>query len=143
MEISGGSPIQSTGRVWLATEKFLEAKNYEYICSNFCRRIKLKNINTSYFFYCHMVRLYDQGRMFIYENSTTGVKNFNISSFLDSEFIALDKSQDLLESFNIIYQNISNIIINNGQEKQILAESFNLLLSRLIIGDSQKAKEEV
>jgi len=81
--------------------------------------------------------------MFIYENSTTGVKNFNISSFLDSEFIALDKSQDLLESFNIIYQNISNIIINNGQEKQILAESFNLLLSRLIIGDSQKAKEEV
>lgn len=142
IEISGGSPVQSTGRVWLATPDFLDFhENDTYICSNFCRRVKLKKNQRAYTFYCHLVYLYDLGRMFIYENSTTGVKNFNISSFLNSEFIVVDDNGLITENFNRLYADLTKIMFSNGMQKQILVENYNTLLSRLIIGQNKENME--
>ena len=51
LEISGGSPNQSTGRIAYITEKILKRFQYPVICSNFCRRITLENKFMLYYFF--------------------------------------------------------------------------------------------
>jgi type I restriction enzyme S subunit len=76
--------------------------------------------------------------MFIYENSTTGVKNFNISSFLNSEFIAVDDTSSITENFNRLYSDLTKTMFSHGVQKKILVENYNTLLSRLIIGQNKE-----
>ena len=77
VEISGGSPTQSTGRICRVTSDLLEKYDNSLICTNFCRAIKPKDEYSSYIYY-HWQYLYDIGRMFNYENGTTGIKNLMI-----------------------------------------------------------------
>jgi type I restriction enzyme S subunit len=48
IEISGGSPTQSTGRMSFLTQESFQRFQYPLICSNFCKAISLEN--NSYFF---------------------------------------------------------------------------------------------
>ena len=84
IEISGGSPTQSTGRVTLISDSLLNRYDKGMICTNFCRAIKPKN-GFSYFIYYYWQYLYDKNVFFIYENGTTGIKNLNLNNFLDNE----------------------------------------------------------
>lgn len=43
IEISGGSPIQSTGRICLITEELLNEMKVPVLCTNFCRILRLKS----------------------------------------------------------------------------------------------------
>jgi type I restriction enzyme S subunit len=43
VEISGGSPTQSTGRSALITQHLINQYNVPLICTNFCRAIRCKN----------------------------------------------------------------------------------------------------
>ena len=42
VEISGGSPIQSTGRAAYISDALLERYNNKIVCTNFCKAIKFK-----------------------------------------------------------------------------------------------------
>src|SRR5699024_7060219 len=50
IEISGGSPIQSTGRIALISNKVLKRFNAPVICSNFCKAISLRDEKYTYNF---------------------------------------------------------------------------------------------
>ena len=50
IEISGGSPTQSTGRMAFITESTLERFETPLICSNFCKALTLKNTDDLYYF---------------------------------------------------------------------------------------------
>ena len=50
IEISGGSPTQSTGRIAIITQSLLNRFDYPLICTNFCKIIKPKE-NYSLFLY--------------------------------------------------------------------------------------------
>ncbi|MGA8944191.1 MAG: restriction endonuclease subunit S, partial [Thermoactinomyces sp.] len=82
VEISGGSPTQSTGRVAIVTKDLIERFSNKLICTNFCRLIRPKNDEFSYFIYYYWKYLYAKDVFFIYENGTTGIKNMDISGFL-------------------------------------------------------------
>lgn len=70
IEVSGGSPTQSTGRV-----AYIRNVNKKIICSNFCRALEVKpNINSKYCYYL-LKNIYDKNIFFNFESKTTGIKN--------------------------------------------------------------------
>ena len=66
--------------------------------------------------------------MFIYENSTTGVKNFNIDSFLLLEETIIPDG-DSLDSFNVLMDVISKNTYLFGKELEYLKNNENILIS--------------
>jgi type I restriction enzyme S subunit len=132
IEISGGSPIQSTGRAVLVTDSLLKSSAHDMICSNFCRVIKLKNNHYAEFLYRAWRYLYNTGLMFKYENSTTGVKNFDLDGFASQEAI-LTPATLLIKKFNTIEKKLAKQILITGQENQLLQNSHDLLLSNFIL----------
>ena len=77
VEISGGSPTQSTGRIAVITDYLLNRYNEGMVCTNFCKAIKPK-VNYSMFIYYYWLYLYQKNVFFSYENGTTGIKNLDI-----------------------------------------------------------------
>lgn len=53
IEISGGSPTQSTGRTTYINEDIIQRHNDKLICTNFCRVLRPKEAHYSYFSYLH------------------------------------------------------------------------------------------
>lgn len=66
VEISGGSPTQSTGRIAFISNKLLSHYDKKIICSNFCKVIIPQNINPEYLYY-YWKDLYNKGVLFPYE----------------------------------------------------------------------------
>ena len=98
VEISGGSPTQSTGRCALITSKMLSNYSTPIICTNFCRAIRCKNPQFAAYVYSLLIAMYNNNLFFNYENGTTGIKNLDLSSILEKEYVYLP-SEDELESF--------------------------------------------
>lgn len=98
VEISGGSPTQSTGRCALITSDMLSNYSTPIICTNFCRAIRCKNPQFAAYVYSLLIAMYNNNLFFNYENGTTGIKNLDLSSILEKEYVYLP-SEDELESF--------------------------------------------
>lgn len=79
IEISGGSPSQSTGRVC-----YIRSFLPNIICSNFCRAYEIKNEHSPKFFYYLIKNIYNSDVFFNFESKTTGIKNLLIESALDN-----------------------------------------------------------
>ena len=133
LEISGGSPVQSTGRPLLITYKLLSIFENNCICSNFCRAISLKDSQYFYYFYSHLVYLYDIGKMFSHENSTTGVKNFDLEGFLDQEKVMLP-NLDVLVKYNEYYESIYQKIYHLGVFVEAMESYLDIFVSKLVLG---------
>ena len=95
VEISGGSPTQSTGRCTAISESLLNRYDSGMVCTNFCRAIKPLS-GYSMFIYYYWQYLYDKGVFFSYENGTTGIKNLDISGFLGTEPIVIPPKEKVL-----------------------------------------------
>ncbi|SPP32093.1 hypothetical protein ARAF_1986 [Arsenophonus endosymbiont of Aleurodicus floccissimus] len=64
IEISGGSPNQSTGRIAFITKEVLECFENPIICSNFCKAISLKNKEYFYNYQLLWDNIYKNGVFF-------------------------------------------------------------------------------
>ena len=73
IEVSGGSPTQSTGRVC-----YVRGKSINIICSNFCRAYEIKKEHSPKFFYYLVRNIYNSNIFFNFESKTTGIKNLLI-----------------------------------------------------------------
>jgi len=133
VEISGGSPTQSTGRICYISDEFLSHNANRLICTNFCRAIKPIPIYSWYIYYL-WTYLYNKGRMFSYENGTTSIKNFDISSFLMQELVLIPK-QAVISKFNTLVKNFNNVVCKNGIEAERLAQTRDTILPKLMSGE--------
>ena len=133
VEISGGSPTQSTGRCTAISESLLNRYDSGMICTNFCRAIKPIS-GYSIFIYYYWQHLYDKGVFFSYENGTTGIKNLDISGFLETEPIVIPLKEKILE-FNDYCQTIFNQIFSHGKESEYLVQLRDTLLNKLMSGE--------
>ena len=133
IEISGGSPTQSTGRIAHISKYSLEYCSENLICTNFCRAIRPQN-NFSMFVFYYWQYLYDKGIFFSYENGTTGIKNLDLNGFITSEQIYIP-TEDLLFKFDDFCQKISNVIFSNGKQNEKLTNLKNYLLPKLMNGE--------
>ena len=128
VEMSGGSPTQSTGRTAFIPKGFNNISD-NLICTNFCKAVRCKNKESAVFCYLLFDMWYDSGLFFNYEIGTTGLKNFNLEAVL-----GLDVKQPtdnflklLLSQFDLSYKKIidnANKINKLNKLKQLYLKKF-------------------
>ncbi len=121
IEISGGSPVQATGRVALITKGVIERNGGALVCSNFCQSFSMKKRVLLEYFYYLWQSLYDNDNMFNFEGKTSGIKNFQTDVFLANHWF--EAQEQLIEKFHAIVSQYhlmidKNIIENNNLTKQ-------------------------
>ena len=131
VEISGGSPTQSTGRIILLTRKMFERFDSNIICSNFCKSISLKEKKYIFFFLQEWERLYNNRTLFDYEGKTSGIKNFLFDDFINSYKIILP-SKNIVEKFYSYSENIDNKLQESLKEIESLSKQRDELLPLLM-----------
>ena len=141
VEISGGSPTQSTGRAAPVSESLLGRYNRGMVCTNFCKAIKPKQ-GYSMFVYHYWQHLYDAGVFFGYENGTTGIKNLDINGFIETEEIVIPPL-NIVGRFDAVCQAIANKVYANGLENERLANLRDALLPKLMSGEIDVASIEI
>lgn len=134
VEISGGSPTQSTGRITYISKALLEKYDLDIVSTNFCRAITLKDIYMTEFYYYYWNYLYNNDMFFQYENGTTGIKNLDINSFLD-KFSIVQPPKELLKIFHDKINIILLLVQANGEENEKLAHVRDTLLPKLMSGE--------
>lgn len=133
VEISGGSPTQSTGRCTAITQSLLDRYDSGMVCTNFCKAIKPLD-EYSMFIYYYWQYLYDRKVFFSYENGTTGIKNLDFSGFLESESIIIPPI-DIVHKFNKFCRTIFDQVFANGKQTEQLVTMRDVLLPELMSGE--------
>ena len=133
VEISGGSPTQSTGRCASITQSLLNRYGGKMICTNFCRAIKVVPGYSSFVYY-YLRYLYDKGTFFAYENGTTGIKNLDLTGFLETESIMIPPKAKI-EEFDMLSQSVFSQIYANGKQNDGLSKLRDTLLPKLMSGE--------
>ena len=142
IEISGGSPTQSTGRTVLITKELINSFQEPIICTNFCRAIRLKEATYSNFVYSLLQYLYNEKVFFTYENGTTGIKNLDITT-LFGQYKTVIPSEEVFAEYHSMYSEFLRYIYENGFECKKLSEIRDILLPKLMSGEIRVPVEEV
>ena len=102
VEISGGSPTQSTGRTTFVTRNTLNRFDSPMTCSNFCQIIRLKDAKCASYFFEMWQKFYASDIFFNFEGKTSGIKNFQTDSFIATPWAHPPK--ELMYKFDEMYQ---------------------------------------
>ena len=123
IEISGGSPTQSTGRLALITEETFERFSRPLICSNFCKAISLKD--RAYFFnFAYLWKsAYNNKVLFGWEGKTSGIKNLLFDAFTTKHLVSRPP-QELAKRF---FQFIAPV---EAKKQKLLQETEDLAALR-------------
>lgn len=141
VEISGGSPTQSTGRMAYITPESLERFYAPIICSNFCKAVTLKNEKSLFNFAFEWNRAYDHGVLFGYEGKTSGIKNLLFETFVTNYSTPIP-TVSLVEKFHDVMTPIEARKQKNLKENNKLAELRDWLLPMLMNGQVKVAERE-
>lgn len=133
IEISGGSPTQSTGRIVGISENLLNRFDLPLICSNFCKAVSLKEQETFYNFVYEWKNLYDNGVLFSWEGKTSGIKNLLFDSFVTNYHIA-QPPIGLMEQFFDYASSVDRKIQLLLKQNQELTQLRDWLLPMLMNG---------
>ncbi len=139
VEISGGSPTQSTGRPVFISSTLLSRLEHPLVASNFCRVFRPKDTITSNFVYFWLRYLYARDEFFQFENGTTGIKNFAFTIFCEQYNLNLPP-KGLLENFYQFSTTILEAMQSNAKESRTLVSLRDSLLPKLMKGEV-KVKE--
>ena len=133
VEISGGSPTQSTGRLAFINEETLQRFPNPLICSNFCKALTLKEEKYLYNFVYQWHRIYDNGVLFGWEGKTSGIKNLLFESFVTNHKEVYPKAE-IVEKFYDFAKPIHAQKQKNLIQNQQLSELRDWLLPMLMNG---------
>ena len=141
VEISGGSPTQSTGRIAYVSNDLLKRYNSPLVATNFCRAIKLKNDEHMEFFYNYWKTFYQNNIFFHYENGTTGIKNLDISSFIERHPIIIP-NENIVNMFTRQAKLFYKMHQNYGVENSQIETLRDSLLPKLMSGEIRVPLDE-
>jgi len=144
VEISGGSPTQSTGRLAFITKETLDRFENPLICSNFCKAVTLKDDTYLYNFVYNWIRLYDAGVLFGWEGKTSGIKNLLFENFI-TNYKVVKPPKEIVEKFHNKVKVLHQKKQKNLLENQKLAALRDWLLPMLMNGQVtiKEAKEKL
>ena len=134
IEVSGGSPTQSTGRTAYITKNILDMYDSPLLCTNFCRVIEAKKNILAPFVYMNLKLMYEDNIFFNWENGTTGIKNLALNDMLSNLEVKSPNENDL-NSYYVLFNNIMNKIANNSNENFKLGQLRDTLLPKLMNGE--------
>lgn len=135
VEISGGSPTQSTGRICYINDVTIKRFDKDIITSNFCRAFSTKNDYEQYWLYLLWQTLYNAGVLFGYEGKTTGIKNLLFDDFCAQYHIAYPE-ENVLKQFHEIVSPIFKKIQQYNIENDELVKLRDWLLPMLMNGQA-------
>ena len=105
----------------------------DIVCTNFCRVIRPVRGYSSFVYYSWQNK-YDHKVMFGYENGTSGIKNFQISDFLEKELVIIPP-QTVLTDFQMLVNTYQAAIQRNGNERMKCEMVRDSLLPKLMSGE--------
>jgi type I restriction enzyme S subunit len=131
IEVSGGSPTQSTGRSLYISKNITNYFTHAVVPASFCRLFRPIDHNIGLLLSQHLSYIYSIGKMWEYQNQSTGIANFQTEFFLKNELIALPP-KNLLKR----YSDLIDLVIHKTQVNQIeiLGKLRDILLPRLMSG---------
>lgn len=141
IEISGGSPTQSTGRCMAITQSLLDRYDSGMVCTNFCKAIK-PLAGYSLFVYHYWQYMYEKGIFFVYENGTTGIKNLDFMGFIETEPIIIPPLAEIA-AFEDCCKTIFNQVFAIGKQNEQLAMLRDDLLPKLMSGELDVSEIEL
>jgi type I restriction enzyme S subunit len=133
IEISGGSPTQSTGRMAFILAETINRFEHPIICSNFCKAISLKDKAYFFNFAYEWQSAYDNKILFGWEGKTSGIKNLLFDAFV-SKYDVCKPPQKLAQRF---FEFVSPLQIKKQkllQENEELTQLRDWLLPMLMNG---------
>jgi type I restriction enzyme S subunit len=147
VEISGGSPVQSTGRIACITDDVLQRFSNPLICSNFCKAVSLNSSDEVFYFLCSWNRAYDNSILFSFEGKTSGIKNLLFDDFVTAYMVA-KPTECLLKEFNEKISLFEKKRQENLKQNQELAQLRDWLLPMLMngqvtVGDAEEMVNEI
>lgn len=116
IEVSGGSPTQSTGRVC-----YVRGKSINIICSNFCRAYEIKKEHSPKFFYYLVKNIYNSNIFFNFESKTTGIKNLLIESAFENIKVPQIDFNDQKSIAKVLSDLDAKIELNNKINRELEA----------------------
>ena len=134
IEISGGSPTQSTGRMAHISDNVLQRLNEKVVCSNFCKAISIKSNKLSYLICRYWDHLYKSNIFFNYEGKTSGIKNLLFNQVIKDVKIALPKDEKLIDTSYKFEESVDSQKQNNLAQNQKLSQLRDWLLPMLMNG---------
>ncbi len=132
IEISGGSPTQSTGRIVQITDEIIKRFNGKIICSNFCHGIRLNDKDYASYFFQMWNMFYLNNIFFNYEGKTSGLKNFQFNTFVSETWYVPPK--ELVRKYHEVVSKFRKQIDKNESETQKLTVLRDRLLPLLMNG---------
>ena len=126
IEVSGGSPIQATGRSAFITSGVIERNGGKITCSNFCHAFSFKDYRESAYFFYIWKMFYDNGIMFNYEGKTSGIKNFMTETFLANKWVRAPKGL-IYKFFDTIKSVYAKIDVNITESNDLIKQRDELL----------------
>jgi len=129
IEMSGGSKNQPTGRAAIVTTELLDYFNMPLVCSNFCKVIRVNQDKVNpYWFYLYWLNSYNNGLTTKYENQPSGIKNFQLDEYIESELIhiPLKKDQDVIaDYFKSLFELKNKLSYTSQKLNKMLNETFD------------------
>ncbi len=133
IEISGGSPTKPTGRSLYITNNLIERLGGIVEPASFCRMFKPVSNTIGLFVAIHLIYIYNQGKMWGYQNQSTGIANFQKNMFLERENLAIPNNRRIFDFFYNKCRPIIDKIQSN--ENVLLSKIRDTLLPKLISGE--------
>lgn len=136
IEKSGGSPEQPVGRVVFFDR---DHEGLVYVHSNFLQLLRVADYFDSKFSYYLMVFLYFSGRVFRYQQQTTGIINLKLENYLREKVVvpALPTQRRIQYILSIIDQTIEKTEALIEKYQQIKAGMMHDLFTRGIGSDGK------
>jgi type I restriction enzyme, S subunit len=132
IEVSGGSPKQPTGRSLYLTDNIIDRLGGITEPASFCRKFRPISKLVGLYAGLHLDIIYLQGKMWGYQNQSTGISNFQTKSFLEREFLVLPNQENILDYF---YSKARPLIDKKTSNQQVHLEKLrDTLLPKLLSG---------
>ena len=132
IEVSGGSPTQSTGRSMMVNRDILSRFPGTVVCASFCRRFRPKGWREAVLASMHLDFLNTLDKMWEYQLQSTGIANFQTKLFLEEERVVWP-GDSLMNEFVELVEPIVNSTTRN--ESINLAAQRDTLLPKLVSGE--------
>ncbi len=134
VEISGGSPTQSTGRMAHISKDVIDRLQGDVVCSNFCKAISLKNERLSYVVNHYWNHLYESGTFFNFEGKTSGIKNLMFDQLVIDVKLALPGDSALIDKYYALAKVMDSQKQANLSQNEELVRLRDWLLPMLMTG---------
>lgn len=134
-EVSGGSRTEGVAKTALITQPLLDYFSSPIICASFCKLIRAKTPEFSFYLYATLRHLRDTGKTTEYDKrSASSIVNYRWKDFLVQQSLLIPPKL-ILDQFNEIYASIYRKIINASISIAKLQEARDRLLPKLMNGE--------